>query len=488
MNDFYHPPDILKFRYIGATLLLIKYPLQILCDRHGTTLHLHTRDCSIQRRNQKLIEEAPSYLFSTSPELHNRICNAAVLLAKAAGYDSAGTVEFLIDSENPKNFYFLEMNARLQVEHTITECITGIDLVHQMLRIAKGHRLLFDQTDEDIPCRGVALECRVCAEDPYRDLGTPSIGQLTYYKEPVNTHGIRCDSGVVEGSLLSVFYDPLIAKIITYGCDREAVLCSMKRVLDSYIIRGVRTNIALLRDVISNPNFLSSIYTTEYLNNTYPEGFQGSNLSKEELYGMVSLGAAIHFKAFLRNFIVSIPVKDQPNRLNVEIESKSSKIPQEIMKIDVTPRNGYFEVVFQEPPLSLRVPDSFKLSDTFIQSPLDGSVFQICGRNSVGDVCLQYRGEVFWLRIRSKKAFHALSTIGIKSCCKAADQKRNLGSSMTTGVKMIRAPLPGLVSSIFVVPGQSIIEGDEMCILEAMKMRNSLRAPHSGVVSIYLST
>lgn len=273
----------------------------MLCDRHGNVIHLHLRDCSIQRRNQKLLEEAPSTLFASLPSLRQKICDAAVALAKFVGYDSAGTVEFLLDAENPEIFFFLEMNTRLQVEHPVTEGITGIDIVHQMLRIAKGHRLLYQQTEVDIPCQGWAMECRVCAEDPYRALGTPSVGQLTAFREPSDLPGVRCDSSVAAGSHLSVFYDPLISKLVAYGRNRDEVLKIMIRALDSFIVRGVTTNIPLLRDIVTDPGFVAGNYTTRHLETIYPNGFQGFTLSQQELNQMISLGAVVHLKNAFRN-------------------------------------------------------------------------------------------------------------------------------------------------------------------------------------------
>lgn len=226
--------------YFGDERLLVeKYfetsrhiEIQVLCDKHGNAIHLNERECSIQRRNQKVIEESPSTFVND--ELRKKMGEQAVALALAVGYDSAGTVEFLVDSD--QNFYFLEMNTRLQVEHPITEYITGIDLVHQMIRIAKGHKLKIKQ--KQIQLKGWAIESRVYAEDPFKQFGLPSIGRLTKYKEPLEIGNVRCDSGVEEGSEISIYYDPLICKLVTYGNDRNEALNTMANALDSYIIRG----------------------------------------------------------------------------------------------------------------------------------------------------------------------------------------------------------------------------------------------------------
>merc|ERR1719433_2043985 len=225
--------------------------IQLVGDKHGNAVHLNERECSIQRRNQKVIEEAPSPFLT--PETRAAMGDQAVQLAKAIGYDSAGTVEFLCDSK--KNFYFLEMNTRLQVEHPITECITGVDLVHQMIRVAYGHPLKLQQSD--IGIRGWAVENRVYAEDPTKNFGMPSIGRLFKYEEPKDIAGVRCDSGIEEGSEISMFYDPMICKLTSYGGSREEAIATSINALDHYVIRGVTHNIPLLRDVLTEPTFNS---------------------------------------------------------------------------------------------------------------------------------------------------------------------------------------------------------------------------------------
>ena len=276
--------------------------VQILCDKHGNALHLYERDCSIQRRNQKVIEEAPSLLLTSSPSLRRQICDQAIALARAVGYDSAGTVEFLFDVQN-QSFYFLEVNARLQVEHPVTECITGVDIVHQMLRIAKGHPLLYRQ--EDIPLQGWAMESRLCAEDPFKSFGSPSVGQLISYKEPNNFSGVRCDSGVVEGSHISLFYDSLICKLLTYSSDRKTVLELMRKALDNFVISGVKTNIPLLWSIVNDPTFISGECTINHLAKAYPNGFTGVRLSEEDVFQLIAVATAIHVKAAIRNYIDS---------------------------------------------------------------------------------------------------------------------------------------------------------------------------------------
>nr|XP_008539775.1 PREDICTED: propionyl-CoA carboxylase alpha chain, mitochondrial isoform X2 [Equus przewalskii] len=242
--------------------------IQVLGDKHGNALWLNERECSIQRRNQKVVEEAPSIFLDS--ETRRAMGEQAVALAKAVKYSSAGTVEFLVDSK--KNFYFLEMNTRLQVEHPVTECITGLDLVQEMIRVAKGYPLRHKQAD--IPINGWAVECRVYAEDPYKSFGLPSIGRLSQYQEPIHLPGVRVDSGIQPGSDISIYYDPMISKLITYGSDRTEALKRMEDALDNYVIRGVTHNIALLREVIINSRFIKGDINTKFLSDVYPDGFK----------------------------------------------------------------------------------------------------------------------------------------------------------------------------------------------------------------------
>uniref|UniRef100_A0A9J8BID2 Propionyl-CoA carboxylase subunit alpha n=1 Tax=Cyprinus carpio carpio TaxID=630221 RepID=A0A9J8BID2_CYPCA len=269
--------------------------IQVLADKHGNALWLNERECSIQRRNQKVVEEAPSTFLD--PDTRRAMGEQAVSLAKAVKYSSAGTVEFLVDSQ--KNFYFLEMNTRLQVEHPITECITGLDLVHQMIRIAKGYKL--QQKQSDIPINGWAIESRVYAEDPYKSFGLPSIGRLSQYQEPLNLPNVRVDSGIQEGSDISIYYDPMISKLVTYGKTREEALKKMEEALDNYVIRGVTHNIPLLREIIVHPRFVSGDISTKFLPEVYPDGFKGHMLTAGERRELLATAAALYVAAQLRS-------------------------------------------------------------------------------------------------------------------------------------------------------------------------------------------
>ncbi|XP_065448397.1 propionyl-CoA carboxylase alpha chain, mitochondrial isoform X2 [Chrysemys picta bellii] len=269
--------------------------IQVLADKHDNALWLNERECSIQRRNQKVVEEAPSTFLDA--ETRRAMGEQAVALAKAVKYSSAGTVEFLVDTK--KNFYFLEMNTRLQVEHPITECITGLDLVQEMIRVAKGYPLRHKQAD--IPINGWAVECRVYAEDPYKSFGLPSIGRLSQYQEPLHVSNVRVDSGIQEGSDISIYYDPMISKLITYGSDRAEALQRMEEALDNYVIRGVTHNIALLREVIIHPRFVRGDVSTKFLPDVYPDGFQGHKLTDLEKRELLAIAASLYMAEQLRS-------------------------------------------------------------------------------------------------------------------------------------------------------------------------------------------
>ncbi|KAH0517269.1 Propionyl-CoA carboxylase alpha chain, mitochondrial, partial [Microtus ochrogaster] len=299
--------------------------IQVLGDKHGNALWLNERECSIQRRNQKVVEEAPSIFLDQ--ETRRAMGEQAVALAKAVQYSSAGTVEFLVDSQ--KNFYFLEMNTRLQdgtssgvapvhamqcherlfphsagvgcvelVEHPVTECITGLDLVQEMIRVAKGYPLRHKQAD--IPLSGWAVECRVYAEDPYKSFGLPSIGRLSQYQEPIHLPGVRVDSGIQPGSDISIYYDPMISKLITYGSDRAEALKRMEDALDNYVIRGVTHNIPLLREVIVNTRFVKGDISTKFLSDVYPDGFKGHILTQNERNQLLAIASSLFVASQLR--------------------------------------------------------------------------------------------------------------------------------------------------------------------------------------------
>ena len=274
--------------------------VQILADRHGTTLYLGERECSVQRRHQKVIEEAPSPVVD--PDLRLRLSEAAVTMARAAGYENAGTVEFLLDKE--RNFYFLEMNPRLQVEHTVTEMVTGVDIVKKQILIAAGEPLPY--TQDDITLQGAAIECRIYAEDPFRDF-VPSPGKIETLREP-SGGGIRLDSGVYEGYEVPIYYDPLIAKLIAWGSDRAEAITRMHRALAEYTVIGVPTTIPFHQQVMADPEFLQGAIDTTFIDRRFP----GAPLGRDEsLHEVAIIAAAIHFRKMEQGRPPTVPSNGQ---------------------------------------------------------------------------------------------------------------------------------------------------------------------------------
>lgn len=435
--------------------------VQVLCDQHGNGVYLNERECSIQRRNQKVIEEAPSTFLDA--ETRRLMGEQAVSLAKSVEYTSAGTVEFLVDSN--RKFYFLEMNTRLQVEHPITECITGIDIVHQMIRSAKGHTLMYKQSD--VPIDGWSLECRVYAEDPYKAFGLPSIGRLSRYIEPTHIPNVRCDSGITEGSEISIYYDPMICKLVTYGPTRDEALSTMAQALDSYVIRGVTHNVPLLRDVITEKRFVSGNISTKYLPETYPDGFLGKKLSNTQESHLTAIAACVHAKEDLRN----MSFMNEDGKL-VELSKPTHWVLQgavggEVNPITVTKIGHKFEVVIDNKVFSIL--DNFTLASPVINAQINGEleIFQLISRN-VGNIRLQYLGTLFDVQILSKRLADHLKYMIQKP-------KADLST-------MVIAPMPGAVKSVAVKVGDEVSEGQEVLVLEAMKMQNSLMAGKQGKV------
>uniref|UniRef100_A0A8C4IBL7 Propionyl-CoA carboxylase alpha chain, mitochondrial n=1 Tax=Dicentrarchus labrax TaxID=13489 RepID=A0A8C4IBL7_DICLA len=431
--------------------------IQVLADKHGNALWLNERECSIQRRNQKVVEEAPSTFLD--PTTRRAMGEQAVQLAKAVQYSSAGTVEFLVDSN--RNFYFLEMNTRLQVEHPITECITGLDLVEQMIRVAKGYQLKHKQ--EDIPINGWAIESRVYAEDPYKSFGLPSIGRLSQYQEPINLSKVRVDSGIQEGSDISIYYDPMISKLVTYGATRAEALARMEDALDNYVIRGVTHNIPLLREIITHPRFISGDISTNFLPEVYPDGFKGHQLEADKRRELLASAAALYITTQLRSQKVlgSLRVPSSPiecNHWELCVELGEGHHSMEVTK------SGNVEVDGGK----VEVSGQWNLASPLLPLTINGTdrMLQCLSRDASGRIVLQYLGTS--LRVLSKLA-------------------AELNSYMPEKVpedtsSILRSPMPGTVVAVSVKPGDTVAEGQEICVIEAMKMQNSLTAVRQAKV------
>uniref|UniRef100_A0A8C6ZQ97 Propionyl-CoA carboxylase alpha chain, mitochondrial n=1 Tax=Nothoprocta perdicaria TaxID=30464 RepID=A0A8C6ZQ97_NOTPE len=421
--------------------------IQVLADKHGNALWLNERECSIQRRNQKVVEEAPSTFLD--PETRRAMGEQAVALAKAVKYSSAGTVEFLVDSS--KNFYFLEMNTRLQVEHPVTECITGLDLVQEMIRVAKGYPLRHRQTD--IPINGWAVECRVYAEDPYKSFGLPSIGKLTQYQEPLHLPSVRVDSGIQQGSDISIYYDPMISKLITYGSNRAEALKRMEEALDNYVIRGVTHNISLLREVIIHPRFVQGDISTKFLPEVYPDGFKGHKLTDPERRELLATAASLYVAEQLRSQRFLAQPENRRDGAGVGAGARwelSVNLEDGVYPVTVSKSDSTFSV--EVDGMKLNVTGEWNLASPLLSVTVDGTQRTI-----------QYK-----LQILSQAAAELSKYMPEK----AAEDTSSI----------LRSPMPGTVVAVSVKPGDTVSEGQEICVIEAMKMQNSLAAAKTGKV------
>ncbi|XP_021571135.1 propionyl-CoA carboxylase alpha chain, mitochondrial isoform X6 [Carlito syrichta] len=388
----------------------------------------------------------------------------AVALARAVKYSSAGTVEFLVDSK--KNFYFLEMNTRLQVEHPVTECITGLDLVQEMIRVAKGYPLRHKQAD--IPINGWAVECRVYAEDPYKSFGLPSIGRLSQYQEPLHLPGVRVDSGIQPGSEISIYYDPMISKLISYGSDRTEALKRMEDALDNYVIRGVTHNIALLREVIINSRFVKGDISTKFLSDVYPDGFKGHKLTNSERNQLLAIASSLFVAFQLRAQHFQGPSRVPIVKPNMTSWELSIKLHDEVHTVVASNSGSTFSV--EVDGSKLNVTSTWNLTLPLLSVNVDGTqrTIQCLSREAGGNMSIQFLGTVYKVHILTKVA--------------AELNKFMLEKVAEDTSSVLHSPMPGVVVAISVKPGDVVAEGQEICVIEAMKMQNSMTAGKTGKV------
>ncbi|XP_063245209.1 propionyl-CoA carboxylase alpha chain, mitochondrial-like [Bacillus rossius redtenbacheri] len=439
--------------------------IQVLGDKHGNAIYLNERECSIQRRNQKVIEEAPSTFLDSWTR--SAMGNQAVSLCKRLGYYSAGTVEFLVDSE--RSFYFLEMNTRLQVEHPVTELVTGIDLVHQMIRVAKGHSLRLSQND--VPLRGWAIESRVYSEDPYRNFGLPSTGRLVKYKEPLHIPNVRCDSGVEEGSEISIYYDPMICKLVCYGDTRKEAIKTSIKALDAYVITGVSHNIPLLRDILTEVSFVNGDLSTNYLSEVYPDGFKGHQLTPHDRHRLAAVAAAVCAKMELRARTYLNGTQSMSRALaawDFVVSLLDEEVPCRVQRLD-----GMFKVEINAQDFVVQ--DNISLASILLEIDINNQplTIQLLSKDETGKLVISYKGTAFKISVKSELAAAYSKMIPEK-------QKEDVS-------KVVRSPMPGLVKSITCASGDEIADGQEVCVVEAMKMQNSLVASTAGKVkAVYI--
>jgi len=437
--------------------------IQVLADAHGNTLHLGERECSIQRRHQKVVEEAPSPFLDA--ETRAAMGAQAVALAEAVDYRSAGTVEFIVDKN--RNFYFLEMNTRIQVEHPVTELITGLDLVEWMIRVAAGEALSFGQ--EAVTLKGWSVETRVYAEDPLRNF-MPSIGRLVRYREPPQPDQgnimVRVDSGVEEGSEISMFYDPMIAKLVTHGPDRASAIAAMQAALDAYCIRGINHNVAFLSSVMTNPRFQAGDISTNFIAEEYPDGFQGIEASPETLDVLLAVAAILQHlragqEAMISGQLDGVPEVDPMKPADWVVMLGPKPHPRR-----VTPVEGAYRVTGGENALLIETEG--RASDLVLPCFIDDKPVTVQITRRGPTLRLGYAGISIEALVLTPRAAALGALMPVKE---PPDLSRFLIS-----------PMPGLLISLSVEEGQLVKEGEELAVVEAMKMENILRAERDGQV------
>ena len=436
--------------------------IQVLGDKHGNIVYLHERECSIQRRNQKVIEEAPSPFLDEATR--KAMGEQACALARAVGYTSAGTVEFIVDGA--RNFYFLEMNTRLQVEHPVTELITGVDLVEQMIRVAYGEPLPFAQSDLKI--NGWAMESRLYAEDPYRNF-LPSIGRLTRYRPPVEgetaTGGVvRNDTGVFEGGEISMYYDPMIAKLCTWAPTRAAAIEEMRIALDTFEVEGIGHNLPFVGAVMDHPRFVSGNITTAFIAEEYPDGFQGATLDEVTLRRVAAAAAAMNRVAEIRRTRISGTMDNHERKVgnDWDVALQGARFAMTI----AADKEGA-TVTFSDGN-SLRVTSDWVPGMPLAHLLVDGSALVMKVGKIPSGFRLRLRGADLKVHVRTPRQA-ALAELMIEKL--PPDTSR-----------FLLCPMPGLVVKINVAEGDDVQEGQALATVEAMKMENILRAERRGVV------
>ncbi|MDQ7069474.1 MAG: acetyl/propionyl/methylcrotonyl-CoA carboxylase subunit alpha [Rhodobacterales bacterium] len=435
--------------------------IQVLADSFGNTIYLNERECSIQRRQQKVIEEAPSPFLT--PETRKAMGEEAVALAKAVDYASAGTVEFIVDGDS--NFFFLEMNTRLQVEHPVTELITGIDLVEQMIRVAAGEKLSIAQ--EDVGINGWSIESRLYAEDPYRNF-LPSIGRLTRYRPPVevatDTLAVRNDTGVYEGGEISMYYDPMIAKLCTWAPTRDAAIEAMRTALDGFELEGIGHNLPFLSAVMDHEKFTSGEMTTAFIEEEFPDGFQGVELPEAFLQRIAASVAAMHRVAEIRRTRVSGRMDNHERHVGrdwvVTLQGQRFEVRIDADRAGSTVRfdGGH----------ALRVASDWTPGDQLATLDVDGSPLVLKVGKISGGFRIRARGADLKVHVRTPRQAELAQLMPEKL---PPDTSR-----------LLLCPMPGLIVKIDVAEGDEVQEGQALCTVEAMKMENILRAEKTAVV------
>ena len=445
--------------------------IQVLGDAHGNVVYLNERECSIQRRHQKVIEEAPSPFISEATR--KAMGEQAVALAKAVKYQSAGTVEFVVGKD--QSFYFLEMNTRLQVEHPVTECITGLDLVEQMIRVAAGEKLAFTQAD--VKRDGWAIECRINAEDPFRNF-LPSTGRLVRYQPPATTMeaagpmaeggGVRVDTGVYEGGEIPMYYDSMIAKLIVHGVDRNDAIAKMREALNAFVIRGVASNIPFQSALLAHPKFVAGDFNTGFIAEHYPQGFRAGDVTHEDPDFLIAIAAAAN-RAYRRR---AAGISGQLPGHGVRIQDEFVVL----VKADDGQHRHHPVTVQANGQMLVQVGDRrYTLSSDWRFRDIRAS-----GQCNGQPFTVQMERQGVWLRV----AHNGRAIEAMVLSPRAAELMRLMPFKPPADMsKFLLSPMPGLLSDIVVKPGQAVQAGERLAVIEAMKMENILTATQDGTVA-----
>jgi propionyl-CoA carboxylase alpha chain len=434
--------------------------IQVLGDKHGHVIYLGERECSIQRRNQKVLEESPSPLLDEATR--KKMGEQAVALAKAVGYDSAGTVEFVAGQD--RSFFFLEMNTRLQVEHPVTELVTGIDLVEQMIRVAAGEPLKLKQSD--IKLNGWAVESRIYAEDPYRNFA-PSIGRLVRYRPPAEgVHDgvtVRNDTGVTEGGEISLYYDPMIAKLVTHAKTRLAAIDAQGNALDAFTIEGIRHNIPFLAAIMHHPRWRSGKLSTAFIAEEFPKGFERVAPAGAVAHTIAGVAAAIDHvlgerKRKISGQLNTTLARERRRAIWLGLDEIQANVDHDGKDITVTFEDGARHVLFSD----------WAPGQPLWEGSFDGTPVAVHVRPVPNGFELAYHGIEVKAFVYTEREARYARLMPVK---KLSD----------TG-KAVRCPMPGLVVSIAVGEGQEVKAGETLAVVEAMKMENILRAERDGTI------
>ncbi len=460
--------------------------IQVLGDAHGNVIYLNERECSIQRRHQKVIEEAPSPFISD--ETRKAMGEQAVALAKAVNYQSAGTVEFVVGKN--QDFYFLEMNTRLQVEHPVTECITGLDLVEQMIRVAAGEKLTLQQSD--VKKEGWAIECRINAEDPFRNF-LPSTGRLVRFQPPEQNlfqgeastdYGVRVDTGVVDGGEISMFYDSMIAKLIVHGKDRNDAIARMREALNGFVIKGVQSNIPFQAALLAHPKFISGDFNTGFIAENYADGFRAEDVPHSDPYFLMALAARLNM--YYRN---------RAQDLQGKFWEGYKRLPKREFTVCALGKEG--NNIYVNAELSATAPGESTV--VTLQTPegerhYDMLIDQFLGDARITGTC---NGEEFTVQMERGRAKNPLAIRVIHNGTqvdaivmhpRTAELHKLMPYKAPPDMsKFVLSPMPGLLTQVAVEPGQKVQAGERVAVIEAMKMENILFATADGVVKEVLA-